>query len=256
MAPAGSVGTLSLSEELPLLDALPAGVRKVAPVTMEQLGQGSGFILYRTEIEGPVDAPLDLAAVKDRVIVLLDGQRIGIGGRSVGKEPVPVKAGPGKHRLDLLVENMGRINYGQVMNAERKGLEGAVKLGEQELADFEHVSLPLEQPLAGNYRKSEDAGGNESPSALIFRRSKFKTPEPRDTWLDLRGFGRGVVWLNGINLGRYWSIGPQQTIYVPAVWLKAGDEVNELVVLELESDDCPEAIPTLKAPVWSILPGK
>lgn len=254
MAPAGSVGTLSLSEELPLLEALPAGVRKEVPVTLEQLGQGGGFVLYRTEIEGPVDAPLDLAAVKDRVIVLLDGRRIGIGGRSVGKEPVPVKAGPGKHQLDLLVENMGRINYGQVMNTERKGLEAALKLGDRELADFEHVPLPLEQPLAGEYRKPEEAGGNEASSALVFRRSKFKTPEPRDTWLDLRGFGRGVVWLNGINLGRYWSIGPQQTIYVPSVWLKVGDGENELVVLEMEKDGCPEAIPTLKAPVWSILP--
>jgi beta-galactosidase len=203
---------------------------------MEQLGQGSGFVLYRTEIEGPVDAPLDLAAVKDRVVVLLDGQRIGIAGRSVGKEPVPVKAGPGKHRLDLLVENMGRINYGQVMNGERKGLEAAVKLGEQELADFEHVSLPLEHPLAGTYREAGEAGGRMPQPLLKFRRSKFKTPEPRDTWLDLRGFGRGVVWLNGINLGRYWSIGPQQTLYVPSVWLMGGDEENELVVLELEKD--------------------
>jgi beta-galactosidase len=220
---------------------------------MEQLGQGRGFVLYRTKLKGPVDAPLDLAQVQDRVIVLLDGKRIGLGGRSVGTTPVQVTAGDGSHQLDLLVENMGRVNFGPAMNAERKGLTGSLRLGEQELTAFEHVSLPLDHPLAGDYKKS---GVPAEAGELIFRRSKFKVAKPQDTWLDLRGFGRGVVWLNGINLGRYWSIGPQQTIYVPAVWLRSGEEENELVVLELEEDDCPREIPTLKEPVWSILPGK
>ncbi|MCW1926013.1 beta-galactosidase [Luteolibacter arcticus] len=249
----GTIGPISLGEQLSFLKSLPAGETKEVPASMEQFGQGRGFVLYRAQIKGPVDAPLDLAQVQDRVIVLLDGKRIGLGGRSVGTTPVQITAGEGSHRLDLLVENMGRINFGPVMNSERKGLTGIVRLGDRELAAFEHISLPLDQPLAGDYEK---AAGATEPGQLVLRRSKFKVATPQDTWLDLRGFGRGVVWLNGINLGRYWSIGPQQTIYVPSVWLRSGGEENELVVLELEKDDCPQEIPTLKEPVWSILPGK
>jgi beta-galactosidase len=250
----GSIGTISFSEQLPFLKSVPSGETKEFPASMEQLGQNTGFLLYRTKIKGPVDAPLDLAKVQDRAIVLLDGKRIGLGGRSVGTTPVQITAGEGSHRLDLLVENMGRVNFGAVMSDERKGLTGSVRLGETELTAFEHVSLRLDQPLAGKYEKSDESA--EKPGELVFRRSKFKVATPQDTWLDLRGFGRGVVWLNGINLGRYWSIGPQQTVYIPAVWLRSGDEENELVVLELEDDDCPEDIQTLQEPIWSILPQK
>ncbi len=255
VAATGSVGTIVLSEESPFLAAVPRGETRDFPATMEQLGQGTGFLLYRAEFEGAVDVPLDLAKVRDRVHVLLDGRRIGTGGRSAAPAAIQMKTGEGTHRLDLLVENTGRMNFGPVMNEERKGLTGPLKMGDREISAFEHIPLPLDVPLPTTY-----AAVPEEPKPkegeLVFRRSKFKAAAPHDTWLDLRGFGRGVVWLNGINLGRYWSIGPQQTIYVPAVWLKSGDEENELVVLELEKDDCPRQIPTLKEPVWSILPGK
>ena len=246
--PPGTIGSLPLTENRALLGAVPPGEVREPPVTMEQLGQITGFMLYRTKIDGPVDDPLVLGEVKDRAHVVVDGKLVGIAGRSVDRATVELALGSGPHRLDILVENMGRINYGQEMNEERKGLAGPVKLGDQEISRFEHVSLPLDVPPGDGF--DEIPGDGRIADCPVLLRGKFRA-QPVDTWLDLRGFGRGAVWLNGINLGRYWSIGPQQTLFVPAVWLR-GDGDNEICVLELEKQDCPLTIPTVDEAIWSV----
>lgn len=248
VGPPGTIGRLPLTEQRPLLAAMPAGEMLESPVTMERLGQSTGFVLYRTEITGPVEAPLVLGEVKDRAYVIVDGNLAGIAGRSVERNAVELVLAPGSHRLDILVENMGRINYGPVMNDERKGLAAPVRLNDREIGRFEHVPLPLDTPPADGFAGIPEGGKIAGCPVLL--RGKFRA-RPVDTWLDMRRFGRGAVWLNGIHLGRYWSIGPQQTLFVPSVWLREHED-NEIVVLELEKHGCPLTVPTVYEAIWSV----
>jgi beta-galactosidase len=157
---------------------------------------------------------------------------------------------------------MGRINYGLHIMEERKGLSGALMLGGKELGPFEHISLPMQtHPNEGftkmdDEEKSEDGSegveDGKSSKATYFR-GKIRVNEPVDTWLDIRGFGRGIVWFNGHNLGRYWNAGPPQTVFVPACWMKKGED-NELIVLELEAERIPREIPTVSRQIWGSSP--
>jgi beta-galactosidase len=241
-----SVGDIRLTEQCRLLDAIPAGQTSPTLQTMEDLGQSTGFILYRTTLDGPVEGELALGQVKDRVHVLMDGMLLGVSGRSTKGAAIAVKIPEGKHRLDLLVENMGRINFGKFMQDERKGLTAPVVLNGKELGPFEQVGLPMQVPPDGIYQEIKD--GKTLGSATLYR-GKLKIGSPRDTWLDLRRFGRGVVWFNGRNLGRYWKAGPAQGVFLPGCWMKSEGE-NELVVLELESETCPDKLPTSAVAIW------
>ena len=242
----GSMGNIALTEQCRLLDAIPEGETKDKLQTMEDLGQTTGFICYRTPIEGPAEGALDLGKVKDRVYVLLDGKLLGISGRSTKGAAVALNVPEGKHRLDLLVENMGRINFGKYMMEERKGLSAPVVFNGKELGPFAQVGLPMQEPPKAKYLEIKD--GKTLGSATLYR-GTMKIGSPCDTWLDMRGFGRGIVWLNGRNLGLYWKVGPSQGVFVPGCWWKKGEE-NELVVLELESGKCPDKVPTSAKAIW------
>ena len=127
--------------------------------------------------------------------------------------------------LDILVENMGRTNFGPLLVSDRKGIAGKVTLGGEELTGWEIYPLPLDDPGRWPFSAKSARG------PALFR-GTFHLDRPADTFLDLRGWGKGAAWVNGHNLGRYWKIGPQQTLFVPAPWLKAGS--NEAIVLDLE----------------------
>ncbi len=193
-----------------------------------------------------MEGKLALAAVKDRVDILLDGKLQGISGRSTNGAAISLKIPAGKHRLDLLVENMGRINFGKFMLDERKGMAAPVMFSGKELGPFEQVGLPMQAPPTSNYEEIKE--GKTLGSATLYR-GKLNIGTPCDTWLDMRGFGRGVVWFNGRNLGRYWNAGPSQTIFLPGCWMKAEGE-NELVVVELESESCPDKLRTSAQAIW------
>ena len=242
----GSMGNIPLTEQCRLVDAIPEGQTNTTLRTMEDLGQITGFICYRTPINGPAEGALDLAKVKDRVYVLLDGKLQGISGRSTQGAAVSLNIPQGKHRLDLLVENMGRINFGKAMMEERKGLTAPVIFHGKELGPFAEVGLPMQEPPNGTY---QEIGEGKTPGSATLYRGRMRIGGPCDTWLDMRGFGRGIVWLNGRNLGRYWKAGPSQGVFVPACWWKKGEE-NELVVLELESEKCPAKLPTSAKAIW------
>jgi beta-galactosidase len=122
--------------------------------------------------------------------------------------------------------NMGRINYGPMMRDE-KGITQGVRIGNQFLFNWEIFSLPLD-----NIEKVEFKEGYlESENAPTFYKGEFIVDEIGDTYLDFEGWGKGVVYINGFNLGRYWEVGPQKRLYVPSPILKKG--VNEVVVFEL-----------------------
>ena len=129
----------------------------------------------------------------------------------------------GKVRLDIFVENLGRINFGPYLLKNTKGIVGKVEWKGKEVTGWKMFSMPF-ATVDGLVLH----GGDDGP---VVRRGSFELGAPADTYFDMRKWGKGCVWVNGHNLGRYWRVGPQQTVYVPAEWLKKGK--NEVVVLEL-----------------------
>ena len=135
-------------------------------------------------------------------------------------------------RLELVVEDMGRVNYGP-RTGEVKGLIGPVLLGAVELHDWSVCGIDLGQPP--RLWQSTPSAVVPGPTAW---RATFEA-ERSDLFLRTDAWGKGYAWINGFNLGRYWRRGPQQTLYVPAPLLIGGS--NELVVLELETLETPTA---------------
>jgi len=141
---------------------------------------------------------------------------------------------PSRGTLTVLVEDQGRVDYGTRIG-EPKGLVGPVQLNGEELRRWS--VLPLQLSSIEPVRAALDAAaGDAAPERLagpVFARAVFELEEPGALFLDTTGWGKGVAWINGFNLGRYWTRGPQQTLYVPRGVVRAGR--NELIVLELES---------------------
>lgn len=225
-----ALGPVAMTESVRLFDSLPAlasPVERATPEPMEMLGQSYGFILYHTTVTGPRgEAPLTLRHLHDRAQVFVDGQPLGVLERERPDNTLSLAVPPEGATLDILVENMGRVNYGPDL-LDRKGITEGVQLGQQYLHGWTIWPLPLDDLSALAFAPAQ------SPDGPAFHRGTFAVAEPADTFLALPGWTKGVCWLNGFNLGRYWSRGPQVTLYVPAPLLHRGD--NELVVLELHS---------------------
>lgn len=233
------IGSVALGETA----SLAANVKNIGthyfdhiPHYMEHYGQQHGLILYHTEIEGDypdtsifADGVHDIAYVYvnrklagkyDRSLPLTKQQRKH-GVQALESFRFPIPAFCGKVEIDILVEGMGRINFNKQIY-DRKGLAN-VCIGEQYVYDFDIYTLPVE-----NLGKLVYDGASQYPAYL---RGVFPASSKADCFIRLDGFTKGYVFVNGINLGRYWNVGPQHTLYLPGVWLK---ETNEIVVLELE----------------------
>jgi beta-galactosidase len=215
-----SIARFELTESAPLLSHLPKPNAHVgAPVSMEQLGQDYGFVLYRHEPTRTAKGTLEIGEVRDFAVVR--GKTLD---RRLHQNKLDVELAVGQP-LDILVEAMGRINFGPQLVDDRKGIVGKVTLNGEELKPWLHYSLPLTDPAQWPFARKAASG----PSLY---RGTFRLDAPGDTFLDMRGWGKGLVWINGHHLGRYWRVGPQQTLFVPAPWLKTG--ANEAIVLDLE----------------------
>lgn len=222
-------GPVALTESVSLFDALDSlSERHTSPFpqAMEAFDQAYGFILYRTRVSGPRSpAPLTVRHVRDRVQVFADGVEVGILEREFPERGLDLAVPAEGQALDLLVENMGRVNFGPDL-LDRKGIAEGALLGGQYLADWDIYPLPLDDLSRLRF-------GPLAATGPRFFRGVFDVDDPADTYLALPGWTKGVVWLNGVNLGRYWRRGPQQTLYVPAPLLRPGR--NELVILELHA---------------------
>ncbi|MBP3961556.1 glycoside hydrolase family 35 protein [Paenibacillus lignilyticus] len=233
-------GSVTLTEQAPLfasLDMLSVPVERTCPETMEQLGQDYGFILYSTRVIGPIAASrLNLQDVHDRALIFLNGEYKGTIERNNKNHDVLLDIPAEGATLDILVENMGRINYGPYMK-DPKGITEGVRLGQQFLYHWTIRPLPLDDLRKLVYQESSVK--QEQPT---FYKSSFQVDEAADTFLALSGWTKGVVYVNGFNLGRYWEIGPQQTLYIPAPLLREG--ANELIIFELHG--CNEPVVKLQ----------
>ncbi len=221
-------GMVTLEESAPLfanLDHLSQGCLRPTPEPMENFDQNYGFILYRTRVEGPrPPARLELHENHDRAQVFLDGKPAGILEREFPEKNLSIKIPAAGAQLDILVENMGRINFGPGL-LDRKGITENVTLGGQILFGWEIFPLPLDDLLGLVFSPNRPA------VFPAFLRGTLEVDHPADTFLDLSGFSKGVAWLNGFNLGRYWKRGPQRRLYIPGPLLRQGR--NEIIVLEL-----------------------
>lgn len=234
-----ALGTWPVVQALALESVLGSiSTRKVAPrpLAMEELDQGFGYVLYRIDVTGP--QKLDRVVLwkcHDRATVFLDGRfLLAQTGNGVG-QPFAVDVPPGTHRLEVLVENQGRVNFGEKMNDQHKGISGAIVVDKHAHGPVESWGLPLDS-VAEVPWTSKPSARSLPPGVSGFHRIPFRvslTPGTfTDSFLSLPGWGKGVVWVNGRNLGRFWEAGPQRTLYVPGPWLRDGD--NELVVFETE----------------------
>jgi beta-galactosidase len=220
-----AVAPVEVTECAPIFDNLPEAIPDTEAGTMEKYDQGHGCVLYRTSLgEGPAST-LEARAVHDFGFVFLDGQRVGVMDRRDGNFKVRLPERKNAATLDILVEAMGRVNFGEEVY-DKKGIHGPVKLGGAELTGWQIFPLPLDNAMLGKLKYSTVKTGGPA-----FWRAKVKIENPGDTFLDLRSWGKGVVWVNGHCLGRFWNIGPTQTAYAPGCWLRAGE--NEIVILDM-----------------------
>jgi beta-galactosidase len=210
---------------------------------MEALGQSYGYILYRTHIAGNFSGELKLDGMYDYAKVYVNGGEQGTLDRRLSQSALTIRTDQSDNTLDILVENGGRVNFGKHLREQRKGIAPPVTLAGKQLQGWQIYRLPMSDAGAITF-KSEQAAvrGPE------FYRGSFTLTKTGDTYLDMRGFAKGAAWVNGHFLGRFWDIGPQQTLYVPAPWLKAG--TNEVVVFDLEPKGTTK-LGGLAAPVYS-----
>jgi beta-galactosidase len=210
-------------------DNLTEAIRSPQPKPMEMLGQTAGFILYRTSLIGHKKGKLRITDLHDYATVFVDGKYIGKLDRSKAENilelPASTTANP---RLDILVEGMGRINFAEYM-IDRKGITERVSLNGMTLMDWQIYTFPFDEDYLSSLKFSQA----ESKLPGTFFKSEFELTVTGDTYMDLSQWEKGVVWVNGHNLGRYWNIGPQKQLYCPAPWLKKGK--NEIVVFDLHT---------------------
>ncbi|MCQ4085384.1 beta-galactosidase family protein [Saccharibacillus sp. JS10] len=230
-------------------------IASIYPEPMEKVGQAYGFILYTTTIGDEHNGgKLILQEVRDRALIFADGKQIGLVNRWEDHPELILNVPTGsKVRLDILVENMGRINYGPLMR-DRKGITEGIRVGNQFLHGWEITPLPLESLEGLNFASlkghsdqsktsklhskprtgesySQEAWGESEESQPGFYRGVFDVQDAADTFIRTEGWGKGVIWINGFLLSRYWQAGPTKTAYIPAPLLRQGE--NEIVVFEL-----------------------
>lgn len=210
------------------LDLISRHYTSPYPLTMEELDQDYGFILYKTTIKGKLEAlKLNLQEVRDRALIYLNGEYQGVIDRN-NKQEILLSADGPESTLEILVENMARINYGPLLK-DPKGITEGVRIGNQFLFNWDIYTIPLKDIENIKY------GNGNREEYPTFYRGSFEVKEVGDTYLDFEGWEKGVVFINGFNLGRYWKAGPQKRLYLPAPLLKEG--TNEIVVFELHKDN-------------------
>jgi beta-galactosidase GanA len=217
---------IQLKEAVSLFGNLPHPIRSVGVKSMESYGQNYGYILYRTRLWGPRSGKLIIQEPHDVAYVYLDGKFVGRLERRLNQNTLELPLSPSDHPvLDILVEAMGRINFGSRL-IDRKGITEWVTLRGITLTGWEVYPLPCEKA----FLKGLKFARADSIVAPGFFRGTFAVQKPGDTYLDMSGWKKGVVWVNGQNLGRYWSLGPQQRLYLPGSWLGVG--TNEILVFD------------------------
>lgn len=227
------------------------------PMTFEELNQGHGYVLYSRHFNQPISGTMEIPGLRDYAVVYVNGEKAGILNRYNKTYTLEIDI-PFNSRLDILVENMGRINYGPEIVNNTKGLITAPEIGGMEITgDWEMYMLPMDitpdfSKLPQQYIHDMQNGLPDAlKSCPVLYEGIFELTETGDTFLDMTAWGKGLVFVNEKNLGRYWNVGPQQTLYVPGVWLNKGQ--NRIVIFEQINNDSKKEIHSTKTPVLNDL---
>ena len=217
-------------------------VTSATPLSFEDLNQGNGYVLYSKKFVQPISGTLNIKGLRDYATVYVNGERVGVLNRNTKTYSMPIDI-PFNAVLEILVENMGRINYGSEIINNLKGIISPVLIDSTEITGaWNMYRLPFnEKPSLVNLSAKNTKG-----KPTLFQGS-FQLQKTGDTFLDMSDWGKGIVFVNGHNLGRYWSVGPQQTLYLPGVWLKKG--LNEIIVFEQLNDQASHTIEGLVKPI-------
>ena len=237
--PLMTVDAIELTERASVWDNLPKAVASPTLRRYEEMDQARGVMVYRTTLPAGPAGTFEVDKAHDFGWVLLDGEQIGVFDRRAQRFKVHVPARTERKQLDVLVYTMGRVNFGKQIH-DRKGLHGPAMLTvgdrEYELKGWKHYQLPMTGEMLDGLKYEPTASVRDLEGAAFYR-GTFEASESHDTYLNMLPWGKGIVWINGVCLGRYWNIGPTQTMYVPGPWLKKGK--NEIVIFDLLGPDEP-----------------
>ncbi|MGC1389989.1 MAG: beta-galactosidase family protein [Bacteroidales bacterium] len=244
--PAIVITTMGMQPFTSVWDNLPQPVISVQPRTFEDYGQYHGFILYKTDLKGQKSGKL-IVNVHDYATIFLNGSYIGNLDRREGTNSIDIPLSDVEVPvLEIFVEAMGHINYGKNI-IDRKGITDSVTLNGTTLVNWQVYNLPMDKKYIWDLRSS----GKSLKKPGVFFKGNFVLSRGErdlysDTYIDVSNYKKGIVWVNGHNLGRYWNIGPQKRLYCPSPWLREG--MNEIMIFDLHQTES-KTIKGEKAPM-------
>ena len=245
--PVIEIPEVEFTQVAPLFSNLPEAKESMDIQPMEAFDQGWGTILYRTTLQEPVEngTTMKITEVHDWAQVFADGKLLARLDRCRGEFVLQLPALKKGTRIDILVEAMGRVNFDESIH-DRKGITEKVELvrGKQsaELKNWTVYSFPVDYSFVQDKRYKNGT----AQTMPAYYRTTFRLDKVGDTFLDMSTWGKGMVWVNGLAIGRFWEIGPQQTLFMPGCWLKEGE--NEIIVLDLKGPE-KASIRGLKKPI-------
>lgn len=224
-------GELKVQEKVSLfsvLDDISTPIESPYTQSMEKLGQSYGYILYHSSLDTETGiGKIRLWGANDRANIMAGEKMVAtLYDRELNEEHevnVPTQKG---EAIDILMENMGRVNFGPRMERQRKGIDQCVQINGHMHNGWKQYPLPLDHVEKVDFSKEYKEG------VPAFYRFTFMAEEIGDTFLDFAGWGKGCVFVNGFNIGRFWEIGPQKRLYIPGPLLKLGE--NEIIVFETD----------------------
>ncbi|GAB2324632.1 beta-galactosidase [Alkalibacterium sp. m-11] len=209
------------------LDLISTPIESPYPLSMEEMDQSLGYIYYEHELGRKRSIEeCRLLGTNDRAKVYVNQKHIHTQYDKELGEKIPIELIDEENALGILVENMGRVNYGPRIPHQRKGITDGVYVNGALRSGWTHYTLPLDNLNKLNFSRKYE------PGAPGFYKVNIEIDEPQDTFIDMTGWGKGCVFINGFNLGRFWDKGPQVKLYLPGPLLNRGE--NELIVFETE----------------------
>ena len=245
---------IALSEKVSLFETLPDLARPVEslyPVKMEDLGQSYGYLLYRTKASWDADEEkIRVIDGRDRMQLFVDGKLMATQYQTeIGQDIFVAGEKKTTHRIDVLMENMGRVNYGHkfLADTQRKGIRTGV------CKDLHFLLNWQQYPLSFENTENIDFSKGWQPEQPTFYAFDFEMKALKDTYLDLSGFGKGLAFVNGVNIGRFWNVGPTLSLYIPHSLLKEGN--NRIIIFETEGE-YKESINLVNQPTFKTIKGE
>lgn len=245
---------IALSERVSLFETLAdlaQPVESLYPVKMEDLGQSYGYLLYRTEASWDADEEkIRVIDGRDRMQLFVDGKLMATQYQTeIGQDIFVAGEKKATHRIDVLMENMGRVNYGHkfLADTQRKGIRTGVCKDLHFLLNWQQYPLSFENTENIDFSKGWQ---QEQPAFYAF---DFEMKALKDTYLDLSGFGKGLAFVNGVNIGRFWNVGPTLSLYIPHSLLKEGH--NRIIIFETEGE-YEESINLVNQPTFKTIKGE